>query len=180
MIDVVNDWNGRDVKLRPGTFWHLTPKGGLFLNNARVGKGIVYSVAAIAREPGLSKAVSPYSLVQEGDPKEAIWEDVRTQSYRHLPSRLKAFYCFEDRELADRAAREWFRGEARAPIELRISEEASVHRCDAKLLDALPDQWRANADRYWKGEMTVAPFPETIVDGAVYAPGWEQFPIGFR
>jgi hypothetical protein len=110
MIDIVKDWNGRDVKLRPGNFWHLTPKGGMFLNNARVGKGIVYSIAAIARQPGLSKAVSPYSLVQQGDPKEAIWEEVRTQSYGHLPSRIKSFYCFENKELADRAVSEWFPG----------------------------------------------------------------------
>ena len=50
----------------------------------------------------------------------------------------KVFYCFENKELADRAAREWFHGEVRTPIELRVSEEALVHRCDAKLLEALP------------------------------------------
>jgi hypothetical protein len=133
----------------------------------------------LAREPGLSEAVSHYSFAKLGDPKEAVWEGVRRQSFAHLPSRLKSFYCFENIDLADRAAKEWFGNESRTPLELRITTAAVMHRCDAKLLETTADDWPGSADRYWKGEMTNQPFPEIIVDGPVYFPGWEQFPIGF-
>jgi hypothetical protein len=180
MLDVIKDWQGNDILLRPGTFWHLSPPNGLLKNNARVGNGVVYSIGAVAELPGLENAVSPYSFARSGDPKEAVWEGVRKLSFGFLPSRLKSFYCFESKELLDRAAREWFgiKAGARDPLAVRIAASALVHRCDAKLLETAQDQWQTSAMRYWKGEMTSAPFPETIVHGAVYLPDWEQFPLG--
>ena len=179
MVDTVKDWHGNDIALRPKLFWHLTTEKGIFRNNARAGKGVVYSISAIARMPGLEKAVSPYSMARADDPKEQTWEEIRSNGYPALPSRLRSFYCFESQELAERAIREWFNGEARIPLRVRIAAAASVHRCDAKLLEANPDRWNENARRYWQGAMTDKPFPETIVDGAVYAVEWEQFPLGF-
>ncbi|MBR1249201.1 DUF2441 domain-containing protein [Bradyrhizobium sp. AUGA SZCCT0169] len=178
--DVVQDWNGNSLMLRPGSYWHLTPAvGGLIRNNARAGKGVVYSVSAIAAQPGLSQAFTPYAAGAIGQPKEILWEQVRAQSYPALPSRLKSLYCFETKEIAERAAREWFGNEVRIPLELRIGTAAIMHRCDAKLLEAPESDWKQSAERYWKGEMTAKPVPETIVHGPVYFPGWEQFPIGF-
>lgn len=181
MSDNIKDWNGNDVPLRPGIFWHLSPPRGTLTNNARVGKGVVYSVSAIADMPGLENAVSPYSIARMNDPKELIWEEVRTRSYELLPSRLKSFYCFESKELADRAARDWFGDEqqARVALVVRIAASARYHRCDSKLLESIKDQWNVNAERYWKGEMTSSPFPETLVHGAIYFPDWETFPLGF-
>jgi hypothetical protein len=77
MVDIVKDWNGNDVRLRPGTFWHLTTTNGFLKHNARVGSGIVYSVSAVAEQPGLEKAVSPYSIARSDDPKDMTWESVR-------------------------------------------------------------------------------------------------------
>ena len=175
--DVIQDWQGNNIALRPGSYWHLMPtNGGLIRNNARVGKGVLYSVSAIAALPGLSQAVTPYFLGAFNQPREIVWEKARPPA---LPSRLKSFYCFESKDLAERAAREWFGNELRTPLELRIATTARVHRCDAKLLEAPEVDWQMSAERYWKGEMTEKPFPETLVHGAVYFPDWEQFPIGF-
>jgi hypothetical protein len=182
MPDIVKDWNGNDVPLRPGTYWHLFWKGGLLKNNARLGNGVVFSVSFIAEGPGLEKVVTPFFMGRVNDQKEKLWEDVRKQSFGALPSRLKAFYCFESRELAERAHREWFADrerQARELLELRIAASATIHRCDAQWLEVPQDQWPDSAERYWKGEMTAsAPFLETLVHGAVYFPAWEQFPLG--
>ncbi|HLZ06262.1 MAG TPA: hypothetical protein VKR55_29435 [Bradyrhizobium sp.] len=175
MTDQINDWNGNPVRLRPGTYWHLTPPKGLLLHNAKLGKGVIHSISSIAEQPDLDKVVSPYSIAKMNDPKETLWENIREGSFPLLPSRLKSFYCFESHELADRAAREWFGSEARIIIEARLAHNARIHRCDAKLLEAKQDQWHVNAERYWKGEMTQSPFPETIVHGAIYTPAWETF-----
>ncbi|MEH2503703.1 hypothetical protein V1290_002514 [Bradyrhizobium sp. AZCC 1578] len=182
MIDIVRDWNENEVRLRPGTYWHLFRSGGLLKHNARMGKGVVFSVSFIAEAPGMEKAVTPFFMGRFDDIKEALWENVRTKSFAALPSRLKAFYCFESRELAERAQREWFASREqgdRELLELRISEDAIIHRCDAMWLETSQDQWPLSADRYWKGEMTAAPFPEVLVHGGFYFPGWEQFPIAF-
>jgi hypothetical protein len=178
--DVVQDWQGNNLTLMSGSYWHLMPTtGGLIRNNARVGKGVVWSVSAIALLPGLSRAVTHYSVGATAKPKELFWEQVRAESYPALPSRFKSLYCFETRDFADRAARDWFGNEVRIPLELRIATAAIIHRCDAMLLERPETEWKQSAERYWNGEMTDSPFPEMLVHGAVYFPDWEQFPMGF-
>lgn len=63
-------------------------------------------------------------------------------------------------------------------LRIRLAHTAIVHRCDAELLNAVQNKWSENAVQYWEGKMTAAPFPETLVHGAIYAVDWEQFPIG--
>jgi hypothetical protein len=177
--DSVYDWAGRNLKLRPGTFWHLMPAGGVIRNNARIGKGVVYSINAIARETGLSGFTTERSHGKANDPKEVLWEVVRERSYGQLPSRFKSLYCFESNELASRAALEWFPEQHRLLLEMRIAETAAFHRCDAQLLETPQSEWEDSAERYWRGEMSDKPFPEIIVDGPVYFTNWAQFPLGF-
>jgi hypothetical protein len=180
MADSIKDWNDEEVRLRPGSYWHLFWPGGSLKHNARLGHGVIVSISFIADMPGMEKVVSPFFMGRMNDAKELVWENVRKQSFNALPPRLKAFYCFEGRELAERANREWFVGReagARELLELRIADTAVVHRCDSQWLDTPEDQWRASAEKYWKGEMTASPFPEMLVHGAIYFPAWQQFPL---
>ena len=178
--EVVVDWQGNPWMLRPGSYWHLTPEtGGFIRHNARLGKGIIFSVSMTAALPGMSGATTRYAAGAVGQAKEALWERVRVEINPALPSRIKSLYCFETKDLAARAAREWFCNEVRIPLELRIATASITHRCDAMLLEAQEVEWKQCAERYWKGELTAKPFPETLVHGAAYFPYWEQFPLVF-
>jgi len=57
-----------------------------------------------------------------------------------------------------------------------VSEHATF---DANLLSAIENEWETSARRYWSGEISKEPLPETLVDGMIYLPGWEAFPLGF-
>jgi hypothetical protein len=54
-----------------------------------------------------------------------------------------------------------------------------MHKADSLWLNARAEQFEENAEKYWEGEMTESPFPEVIVNGALYFPDWESFPTGF-
>ncbi|WP_315722744.1 MULTISPECIES: hypothetical protein [unclassified Bradyrhizobium] len=181
MADVIKHWNGTDVRLRSGSYWHAFLPGGLLKHNARAGNGVVSSISFLVSN-GLEKAVSPFYAGRWNDKKEVFWEDVRLRAFNTLPERLRAFYCFESRELAERAIREWFAGKelfAREILELRIAETARLHRCDAQWLEVPDEQWQSSAEAYWEGKMTANPFPEVLVDGEVYFPSWQTFSFGF-
>jgi hypothetical protein len=177
--DVVVDWQNNGWMLKPESYWHLTPEtGGLIRHNARLAKGVIMSVGVTAMM-GLSGATTRHAMSAAENAKEQLWERTRLQINEALPSRMKALYCFEKRELADRAAREWFGNEARLTLKLRITTTALTHTGDAMLLEAREQDWQDAAEQYWKGKMTDRPFPETVVQGAVYFPDWESFPMDF-
>lgn len=157
-------------------YWHLVGTSWLFRNNVRVGNGALLSVSAcIEAEPQIQNAQTPYSFARRGDAKEELFEEIRLAGYPHRPSRLKTLYVFDDFTLVQRALIEWFPNKNKIVHECRILLGSNTHKADTEWLNGLPEQWPGNAKRYWEGAMTETPFPEVLVDGAIYFPGWESF-----
>ena len=172
-------WGPRAVTEKQ--FWHLVPTDGtnaaMFYNNVRVGKGALLSVSAgIRSEPHIENAQTTYSFSRLGDSKEATFERVREDNFPTRPSRLKSIYLFDDYSLVERALAEWFSNELKTVHECRVLIESTIHKADAAWLNCVPNDWEEYANKYWAGIMSISPFPETIVDGAVYFPTYETFP----
>jgi hypothetical protein len=168
----------KTYEFRPELYWHLTPaRGANLLNQVHVGKGIIHSMTAIRRTPGLSQAVTRYGVFGNAE-KEDAWERARQAVDKNLPTRQHDLFLFDDKAMADRARQTWFPNEDRLLIDARIAVGSRIHRADSRWLDCGPPQWGENAERYWRGEMTDEPFPEIVVDGAVYFPGWETASFG--
>ena len=178
-ISIVSTFQGpRIVYNRP--YWHLVSLNSFFYHNVRCGRGELASISCtIATNPGLENAQTPYSMARLSDAKEAVFENVRRGKFPDRPQRLKALFVFDDLALAERALKEWFPKEQRAPHECRIVIELNIHKADSLWLNASAEQFEEYAAKYWQGEMTASPFPEVIVNGALYFPDWESFPAGF-
>lgn len=164
---------GRIHALLEGTYWHLTKAGDFLLHNAVLHEGLSLSVSAIAEEPGLQNAVTPYALKVMNDPKEQAWENVRRAINPNLPSRSKSLYVFDREDLAQAAMAQWFPRERRSLIRTRVVAGSAMHRADARWLDCVDaGMWEGHASCYWRGIMTEQPFPEVLVHGAVFFPEW--------
>ena len=159
-------------------YWHVVSPHGFFHHNVRCGRGELVSVSAIAADPNLKNAQTPYSSARLADPKDAVFEKVREANFPERPPRLKALFVFDDVAIAERALEEWFPNEQKLVHECRIVCGSNIHKADALWLNARVAQFEEHAARYWQGEMTESPFPEVIVNGALYFPGWESFPAG--
>lgn len=170
---------GQIYELLPGELWHLATPSSLLLNNAYLSKGIISSISDINRIPGLENAVSPYALKAMNDAKEAAWEKTRLSIGVYLPSRLGAFYLFDNDIVAQTVAPTWFSNETeRHLLEVRVVRGARILRGDARLLDCDQTAWETASRRYWNGEMTADPLPEILVDGMLYFPYWDRPPFG--
>lgn len=172
-------WGPREIIDKP--FWHLVPAKGanamIFYNNVMVGKGALLTVSAgIKAEPHLENAHSPYSISRINDEKEAVFEKIRNEKYPTCPSRLKTAYLFDDYELVERALKEWFQNEVKTVHECRVLSSSVIHRADTAWLNCHRNDWELCANKYWGGIMSEYPFPETIVDGAIYFPTYKSFP----
>jgi hypothetical protein len=170
---------GYHYQLCAGDFLHVAPAAdSILFNNVFLGEGVVMTISAINSIPGLEKAVSPYGVKAQNDPKEQEWERIRQMSYDKLPSRINGMYLFDDQQTAIAAAQKWFPNENRQLLEARIVENSRIARADAKWLDCTQEYWSRNAHQYWRGEFTLEPFTEVIVEGHVYFPGWKSRPFG--
>ncbi len=172
-------WGSREVSEKQ--YWHLVPKRGtnamMFYNNVMVGKGALPSVSAgIRAEPHIENAQTPYSFSRLGDGKEEVFEKVRKEAYPMHPSRLKSIYLFDDYSLVERALAEWFSNEQKTVHECRVLFGSAIHKADTTWLNCYPNDWQECAKKYWAGTMSDNPFPETIVDGAIYFPAYGAFP----
>lgn len=168
-------WGSRAIDDTP--YWHLVGASWLFYNNVRVGKGALLSVSAgIEAEPHIRNAHTPYSLARLTDGKEALFEDIRRTRYPHCPSRLKTLYVFDDYSLVQRALNEWFSNQNMTVHECRLLVGSVIHKTDTNWLNTWPDEWPVSAQKYWEGQLSNNPFPEVLVHGALYFPGWESFP----
>jgi len=178
-------WGPREVEGKE--YWHIVPTQGtnamLFYNNVRVGRGALLSVSAgIEAEPHLENAHTPYSLSRMNDEKESLFEDIRGNKYPMCPPRLKTIYLFDDYVLVEKALNEWFQGEARTVHECRILSSSIIHKADTVWLNCYKNNWEECANKYWSSTMSDSPFPEVRVHGAVYFPGFANFPdpAGFQ
>jgi hypothetical protein len=72
------------------SYWHLVSPNGFFYHNVRLARGELVSVSAIAADPNLEKAQTPYSMARLSDVKEAVFENVRRAKFPDRPQRLKA------------------------------------------------------------------------------------------
>jgi len=171
-------WGPRQVSEKK--YWHLVPIKGadamMFYNNVMVGKGALLSVSAgIRSEPHIENAQTPYSS-NLNNSKECVFEKVRKADYPTCPSRLKSIYLFDDYDLVEKACVEWFANAPKTVHECRVLVGSTIHKADTGWLNCYPDKWEVCAKSYWAGTMSEAPFPEIIVDGAIYFPFFETFP----
>ncbi|TPK64736.1 MULTISPECIES: hypothetical protein [unclassified Mesorhizobium] len=163
-------------ELRGESYWHVTDRGGILLHNVRIGKGWCASISYFAKGE-LADAFTPYSQLAGGSDKERVWESVRATHFPDLPSRQKALFVFPSKENAERAIQEWYTGQDKVIVEVRLSMDVKLHIADARHLDHLPSLWPDATMRYWQGAITDNPRPEALVEGVVYFPGWEHEPF---
>lgn len=172
--------NGHTFEFFPKKYWHLADPNSFLLHNAFLSKGLCFSISAVNQMPNLENAVSPYALRAMTDEKEGVWEHVRTNEFPDLPSRKGAFFFLDDIELANQLKETWFKGQEKHVLEAYIRDDSNLHRADSRWLDCIPENWEENALRYWKGDMNENAIPEVLVHGAVYFPGWDKPPFGWK
>ena len=165
-------------KLLPGVFYHLADPESTLLWNARLSEGLVPSVSLTATVEGLENVTTLYHVGSVQDPKELVWEDIRQVEFPCLPSRRKALFLFDELNVARLAQKVWFPNETRYLLKSRVVLRSLVHRADTRWLDTYEHQWQSAARKYWAGVMTDDPFPEVIVHGMAYFPGWKEPPFG--
>jgi len=80
-ISIVTTFRGPcHVYNRP--YWHLASPNGFFHHNVRCGRGELASTScAIAADPNLENAQTPYSMARLSDVKEAVFENVRQANF---------------------------------------------------------------------------------------------------
>ena len=171
-------WQGMEHKLLPVMFYHLAHPDSHIFWNVFLHKGFLISESMAAQADDLQWATTPYALTRQDDPKERVWEEVRVSEYPHNPSRMKALFLFDDRDMSLQAKDTWFPGEERNLLAVRVLQGSQVHKGDSKWLNSYEHEWKANARKYWAGELTADPAPEVILHGVAYFPDWEEPPFG--
>ena len=166
-----------ECDLLPDNYYHLTNPINGFLWNTYLGKGITHSISEIARQEGMEGASTIYSFANSESKKEEFWEQVRKEKFPNLPTRIKALFLFDNRDIADTFKTRWFSNEKRLMVELRIIKSSSLHKVDMRWLDRFEHQWEFAARQYWKGIMTDNPLPEIILNGQIYFPNWQEYPL---
>lgn len=164
-------------ELLPGTYYHLPTAdlwGEILLWNAWIGEGLLASASAIA----IDGVVTRYFIHNCNDPKERLWERIRKREFPTLPSRMKAFFLFDDRDTVRRAHQLWFPNESRLVLEARVVRSTILHKADARWLDARENEWERSARYYWSSTLTDDPMVECIAHGQVYFPRWKEAPFG--
>ena len=167
---------GRRYELIPEIYWHFTaPSNSILLNNIGIEEGRILTMSLVARMPGLENAVTTYSMKAMDDSKETVWERVRSEEYPHRPTRLKALFLFNEREIGDEILNLWFGGEERIALQVRVIAGGTVAGADARWLETKEAEWEESARKYWEGKPTDNPLPEIILDGQAYFPEWREY-----
>lgn len=178
---IVRTWRG-EQEASDELYWHVVPSAGqwaeMFFNNVRVGQGELSSASVFNQVyEGTAEAHSGYAMKSRRDEKEQKFEQVRADDFPEKPSRIDALFLFNERQVAEHAAAEWFADEKRVIIEARLLSGANMHRGDASWLDVAEVQGLESCARaYWREEFTREPKPEVIVHGRIFFPQWEEFP----
>lgn len=158
-------------------YWLLVAPSSRFYKSVRLGRGGVLTFeAAIAHDSAFELALTPPSMIAAQFPREQIFEEVRQTVNPRLPSRLRSAHIFDDQALVERASKERYPNEQRTAHECRLIVGSLIHRADSTWLDADRSQWKESAEKYWNGLMTQTPFPEVLVQGALYFPHWRGLP----
>lgn len=149
----------------------------IMLNNTRLKKGFLHTAEVMRSFMPEGTIASPYSYLTAEKPKENVWEEVRASQFSSLPSRDGCLFLFEDEDSYNKACKIWWPNQNRRKLIAEIVKGSIVHRGDVKWLDATEPNWRNNAAAYWRGETTQDPLFELVVQGAVFFPEWEKFPL---
>lgn len=171
---------GRHYNLLPGTYYHLPTRnmfGQALLWNTPLYEGLCPSASMIATVPGLEPTATGYFLHNMHSPKEQLWEAIREREFPILPSRMKAFFLFDDLDTVCRAKQLWFPEESRIVLEAHVLESTKLHKADARWLDASEYEWEKSARNYWSARFTDDPIVECVVHGQVYFPRWREPPF---
>ena len=92
-ISIVTTFRGpRIVYNRP--YWHLASLNSVFYHNVQCGRGELASIScAIAADPGLENAQTPYSMARLSDVKEAVFENVRQAKFPRSSTKIEGAIC---------------------------------------------------------------------------------------
>ena len=167
-----------EPKIHTNQFWHLvdTTYPNLIHHNAKLGKGIIQSISCMAKiNPELEGIVTPYYFFNMNDPKESLFEAIRKNAFSELPSRFKAFFVFDEYQLAEKALGGWFSNNNKEIEKCLLLPSCKTHRADTEWLNCKEIQWEEYAQKYWDGKMSESPFPEIVVEGSIYFPRWKEF-----
>lgn len=149
----------------------------IMLHNTRLRKGYLPTGDALESIWPEGCIISPYSSFTNEQEKEEKWETVRKKEFPNLPSRKNALFLFDDKNSLEAAMTSWWSGQKRLELTAQIPEGAKIHKADAKLLDCNMCDYDQNAHAYWSGDTTDKPIFEIVVQGIVFFPDWESFPM---
>jgi len=99
----LTDQDNNKYQLHPHEFWYMAPKGGILLNNAVCGKGIVPAM------DDLLKGIAIKSVKDNPNARKAeeLFEEIRSKDYSDLPSRLRCYFLSISKEVAEQRSKEW-------------------------------------------------------------------------
>ena len=161
---------GVSYEILPQTYIHLAAAAaGVLEHNAKIGEGIVFSANS-----GPAGTTTLYAALHGDRDKEAVFENVRNAEFPHRPSRIGAFFLFEDSNGVN-SGKEWFKAEGRIAVDVRATTSTQLHRADAVWLNCDARDYEEFAHRYWAGQMSEKPVIEIVTAGPCYLPEWQGF-----
>jgi hypothetical protein len=171
-------WPCGRTEFNTADYWHLNKdisgEFNLLLHNIKTGLGVVASASFVRVNAGIDGATTPYAMCNSEQDKEGFFEKARACDFPSLPTRSGAFFLFHSEQDANRAHQKWFPSESRKLLRAWIASDAKTHVADTEYLSGRQEEWRDNAEHYWKGDQTLNPLLEVIVEGYIYFPDWEQ------
>lgn len=168
------------VEISMKTYWHSIGDdmfARVMMHNTRLREGFLLTGAALAALLPEGSIISPYSSFTNERPKEDMWEDLRFKNFPHLPSRKNALFLFEDELSLQIAEKKWWPGQSRKNLSAQVVDGSSIHKADSNWLDCTEEAWERNANAYWSGLTTPEPIFEVVVQGQIYFPDWQEFPL---
>lgn len=150
--------------------------GAMMLNNVRLRSGFLLT-GEIQQALPKGSVISPYTSFNSEQEKEKTWEDIRQKNFPNLPSRSNALFLFDDMSDLNKASELWWKDSLRKTLNAIVLPESKTHKADSKWLNCTEDTYSENASHYWQSEATSDPIFETVVQGIVYFPEWNDFPL---
>ena len=169
-----------DALVHMPSYWHLIPVwiAPMFRWNTHLYQGFI-QCAALDKERYPEGVVIDHSMLQASmsiagwADRENLWEDIRKNEFPDRPSRIGAWYLFDDQKYIEQARTKygWFND--REIFEFRVVPGSNVFRADMNLVGGNEQEWAERGRRYWSGELADDALVEVIVSGAIYVPDWD-------
>jgi hypothetical protein len=184
---VVSKESVRDARILVGKvlkfakpYWHAMPTSlaSGFRWNTRLYQGFM-QCAALDKLRYPEGVIIDYNMMMANETiagwgdRERLWEEIRQGEFPDRPSRIGAWYLFDDPKYMEIARNKygWFND--REIFEVRIFPGANVFRADMDLVGGSDNEWPERARRYWSGELSADALVEVVVSGTIYVPDWD-------